>query len=125
MHMRRQFVRIPFQTGAVLTCNNQSHEATLVDISLTGALVNCPTAGEPLGDCLLAIPLSGEVILSFRAEVLHCNRGQLGCHFTGMSPATFSHLVRLLELNAGEEGQVERELQNLARQPRLESAAAH
>jgi hypothetical protein len=125
MHMRRQYVRIPFQTGAVLTCQDRNHAATLIDISLTGALVHCPAAAEALGDCRLAIPLSGEVVLSFRAEALHCSHGQLGCRFTGMSPATFSHLVRLLELNAEEEGLIERELQNLARQPRLESAAAH
>jgi hypothetical protein len=125
MHMRRQFVRIPFQTGAVLTWQNQSHAATLVDISLTGALVHCPAGGRSTGDCLLAVPLSGEVILSFRAEVMHCNYGQLGCRFTGMSAATFSHLVRLLELNVEDEGQIERELRTLARQPRLESAAAH
>jgi hypothetical protein len=125
MHMRRQNVRIPFQTGAILTCLGQHHEATLIDISLTGAYLCCPTAGELSGECRLTIPLSGEVVLGFRAELLHGIHGQVGCHFTGMSPTTFSHLVRLLELNVGDEGQIERELQNLARQPRLESAAAH
>lgn len=125
MHMRRRFVRIPFQTRAVLTWQDRNHEATLIDISLTGALVHCPTAAASPGECLLAIPLSTEVVLSFRAEIMHGYHGQLGCRFTGMSPATFSHLVRLLELNAGDEGQIERELRNLARQPHLESAAAH
>jgi hypothetical protein len=125
MHLRRQFVRIPFQTGAVLTFQGKSHEATLIDLSLTGALVHCQTVDAPLGDCRLAFPLSAEVLLSFRVEVLHGSHGQLGCRFTGMSPATFSHLVRLLELNSGDGGQIERELQNLARQPHLTSAAAH
>lgn len=123
--MRRQFVRIPFQTGAVLTCKGKSHEATLIDISLTGALLYCEAGEESLGECLLAIPLSGEVILNLRAEVQHCSHGQLGCRFTGMSATTFSHLVRLLELNMGDGGRIERELLSLAQQPRLESAAAH
>jgi hypothetical protein len=125
MPMRRQFVRIPFETGAVLVYQNVNIEATLIDISLTGALVHCQRADEIRGDCILAIPLSTHVMLSFHAQVQHCSHDRLGCRFVGMSPATFSHLVRLLELNTFEEGRIERELQSLARQPRLESAAAH
>jgi hypothetical protein len=123
MSMRRHFVRIPFQSSVFLTCGDQSHDATLIDISMAGALLHCQNVQPGQGDCRLTIPLSSDVVLNFRVEVLHCSGGQLGCRFTGMSPATFAHLLRLLELNVGDGGQIERELQVLARQPRPAPAA--
>jgi crotonobetainyl-CoA:carnitine CoA-transferase CaiB-like acyl-CoA transferase len=123
MSMRRHFVRIPFQSSVFLICRDKTHDATLVDISMTGALLHCQNVQAVQGDCRLTIPLSSDVVLSFRAEVLHCSDGQLGCRFTGMSPATFAHLLRLLELNVGDGGQIERELQVLARQSRPAPAA--
>lgn len=116
MEQRRHFGRIPFGTTTFLEIDDRSITGTLLDISLKGALISLETPiksdeGRP---CRLTVPLSEEVVLNFNAEVVHCQPDRTGIKFTMLDSDTFSHLVRLLELNSGDAEEVEKELRFLA-----------
>jgi hypothetical protein len=114
------FGRIPFGAEVFLEREVVSRRAELRDISLQGAKVKCetPLPWTPGALCRLLIPLGEEVSLRFEAEVVHCHEGLVGMKFVRMEPETFSHLLRLLELNTGDAGRVEEELRLLARMSR-------
>jgi hypothetical protein len=117
MGKNRMFGRIPFGTEVYLERQGGSRSAELQDISLQGARVGCepPLPWTPGTFCRLLIPLGEKVRLRFEAEVVHSHEGLAGLKFDRMDPETFSHLVRLLELNTGDAERVEEELRGLVR----------
>ncbi|HTG82921.1 MAG TPA: PilZ domain-containing protein [Geobacteraceae bacterium] len=110
---QRLFQRIKFVARAEVDFNGVCKEATLVDISLRGALIAFqevlnPTLGSP---CHLTVYLSeSEVQLPFEGMVVHSNGHLAGIKFTLISIDTMIHLRRLLELNTGDPEQVRSEL---------------
>jgi hypothetical protein len=115
MGKSRMFDRIPFGTEVFLEVGGTTASAALVDISLQGARVRCDTlpGWDSGASCRLLIPLGEEVLLRFEAEVVHPHEDQMGMKFVRTDPDTFSHLVRLLELNTGDAEKVEEELRIL------------
>ncbi len=117
MEEKRRFGRIPFGITIVLECGPDSHEAALEDISLNGARIKLVSDEAPgLSDGLVfVLPLApGGPVLRFPAEVVHCDGCRAGLRFTGADPESFSHLLRLLQLNTGGEEQLEKELRELS-----------
>jgi hypothetical protein len=119
MEQRRNFGRIPFGTTTYLQLDRERHAGSLIDISLKGAQIQFETPIQmAIGQsCRLSIPLSDNVLLTFNAEVVHCQDHRTGFKFTALDADTFAHLVRLLELNTGDPEQVEQELRFLAKSP--------
>lgn len=111
MNERRHFDRIPFGTTVYVRQERSEWVGSLEDISMRGVLVRATLKGVNTADlCELIIPLGDELILDFRGEIVHCVGDQTGFRFVEQDPATFSHLLRLLELNTGNPDRVEREL---------------
>ena len=113
MTAQRLFQRIKFVAKVEVDINGVCNEATLVDISLRGALVAFqeelnPKTGSP---CHLTVYLNqSEIQLPFEGMVVHSNGHLTGIKFTLISIEAMIHLRRLLELNSGDPDQVRSEL---------------
>ncbi|WP_027853750.1 PilZ domain-containing protein [Marinobacterium litorale] len=112
---RRRFSRIPFDAGCELHTPSGPVEVQLVDISLRGALIESAkplslTEGESVS---LHIYLANDVLIEMPGTVKHLDGRQYGFRAGEMDLESVSHLRRLIELNLGDETQLERELEAL------------
>lgn len=112
---RRRFKRIAFDALTTLTQGNQQWEVTLLDLSLKGLLVSRPAdwAADPALPFAVAITLGEDAPIAMEAELRHDNNGPLGFQCTHIDLDSISHLRRLVELNLGDEAELERELSAL------------
>jgi len=112
---RRRFKRIAFDALTTLTQGNQQWKVTLLDLSLKGLLVSRPAdwAANPTVPFAVAITLGEDAPIAMEAELRHDNNGQLGFQCTHIDLDSISHLRRLVELNLGDEAELERELSAL------------
>lgn len=115
---RRQFTRITFQSPARLFLTDGQHSVEVLDISLKGALVR---PAEPMyvkvgSNGVLHVRLdSAGADIRMSVTVVH-HQGEsygLSCHEIDLDSVT--HLRRLVELNAGDETLLEREITLLTR----------
>lgn len=113
---KRRFTRIHFDATAVVEGGVRPAEVELIDISLKGALVT-----EPEDDSL---PDSGRATLKIRgpgdafritARVRRVGRrsGTVAFVITEIDLDSMTHLRRMIELNAGDESMLHRELSAL------------
>ena len=112
----RRFRRIPFEALAVIHRGQDHWDTQLLDISLKGVLLTCPTdwKGE-IGDVLNLelIFENGALTLSMETAVAHNKGGRLGLHCLHIGLDSMMHLRRLVELNLGDASQLNRELSAL------------
>jgi hypothetical protein len=88
----------------------------LIDLSLKGAKVQTAPATATLqlgAHCRFLLALAEEIALEFRCEVVHVEEGHLGLKFIEGDPDSFSHLLRLMELNTGDAEKVAKEMRRL------------
>ena len=114
---RRRFVRVPIDGSARLLCSDREWAATLIDVSLKGALISRPENWPgKAADCDLELLLGAneEVIITMHGVVAHSEADHLGFRCDHIGLESISHLKRLLELNLGDERLLERELFELA-----------
>lgn len=108
---RRHFSRIAFDSRATLSRDGLSLRCTLVDLSLRGALVDCPEAGFSTGDqVLLDLDLDGDQHIRIDGEISHLHDGRVGIRCTRIDLDSITHLRRIVELNTGDETLLNREL---------------
>lgn len=112
MQEKRKFGRIPFGTIVTVLSGGQSHQGALQDLSLNGARIHfdTPPALATATHCQLRLPLSADLILEFQGEVAYAGDTTIGIHFIQTDPESFSHLVRLMELNTGDDVKLPGEL---------------
>jgi hypothetical protein len=112
---RRRFSRIPFDATAHLN----SHKGELhlnchvIDISLVGLLITTPEGwlGEMSDQYAIDLLLdNGQLVIKMDAEVAHIADNTIGFHCTHIDLDSISHLIRLVELNLGDEALLHREL---------------
>lgn len=118
MDNRRQFTRVLFSIKAELTIDEQCFEATLHDISLNGALVNIKTNGNSLLRQLglLTFQLNEtSTQVTMNVAVVHQEGDEIGLQCNGIDIDSVSYLRRLVELNLGDEAQLNKELSQLSR----------
>jgi len=112
---RRRFSRIPFDSMAHIN----SHEGELhlnchvIDVSLNGILVKRPSSwlGKMNDDYSIDLLLeNAQLVIKMEAKVAHIDDETIGftCHHIDLDSIT--HLKRLVELNLGDEGILNREL---------------
>ena len=110
---RRVFTRIPFAANVELDLHPDKHACSLVDISLKGALVEQPqhwnaVMGAP---CSLSIELAEDgTAIHMTGEVAHREQGRLGIRCTEIDLESMTNLRRLVELNLGNEADLNREI---------------
>lgn len=114
---KRQFTRIPFDADVRLVkSTGEAWDSRLYDISLKGALIAAPHGwnGERGDEYLLEVFLAGEEIkIDMNVSVAHVEDGRAGFHCEFIDIDSISHLHRLMELNLGDEAQLEREISEM------------
>lgn len=112
MNRTRHFERVFFGAEVILELNGHCYKERLVDISLKGALISIeePVPVSGMEECRLAIRLSEDVAMFFKARPVHFEEKGIGVKFVEADTETLAHLRRLLELNTGDPEEIEREL---------------
>ncbi|GLX79341.1 cyclic diguanosine monophosphate-binding protein [Thalassotalea insulae] len=118
MENRRQFTRILFSIDAQLEIDEQCYPVNIHDISLNGALISSPDNIDnilhKLG--LLRFNLSGtEAEVCMHIAVVHIESDEIGLQCNAIDIDSVTHLRRLVELNLGDESQLNKELSQLSR----------
>lgn len=112
---RRQFWRAHFHSPVQLAAHGHVTEAELYDISLKGALVRVPEGwtGKSGEHCQLRLRLSSDATISMSCVVAHYAGQRVGLHCDNTDLDSVTHLRRLVELNSGDPGLLDRELSAL------------
>lgn len=114
---RRQFSRIRFHTEGRLYMPDGEFPADVVDLSLRGALIHLPSqAYATVGSqCTLKIRLDElGTMIRMEATIVHREGGYFGLYCREIDLDSVTHLRRLVELNLGDEGILNREIGFLA-----------
>lgn len=115
---KRHFTRIVMDGEVELDCNGSRWRSVLLDVSLKGALVSRPDGFQlDTGNtCSLTIFLAQcEVTISMAVTLTHSDERHLGFRCDHIDLDSISHLRRIVELNVGDEAELERELSDLIR----------
>lgn len=118
MENRRQFTRILFSIKATLEVEEQSYPVSIHDISLNGALITAPQSAEPLKGKLGILSFSlaeSESPVEMHIAVVHEEEHETGLQCNAIDIDSVTYLRRLVELNLGDESQLEKELSQLSR----------
>lgn len=109
---RRRFRRIGFDARTELSQDNQPWPVKLIDLSLKGLLVECPATwtGDRSKIFSVNIHLDAETEIRMDVQLTHEEHGQLGFVCRYISLESVSTLRRLMELNLGDQEELEREL---------------
>ena len=109
---RRRFRRIGFDARTELSQGKQHWPVKLIDLSLKGLLVECPAAwtGDRSKIFSVNIHLDAETEIRMDVQLTHEEHGQLGFVCRYISLESVSTLRRLMELNLGDQEELEREL---------------
>jgi len=113
---RRHFQRILFHRPLQLSLPGSQLPGQLLDISLKGALLECPQWQPELGEqARLQVEL-GDVEpfnIDIEVQVAHAEDGHIGVRITSLDLQSASRLRRLVEWNLADPQLLERELQQL------------
>ena len=109
---RRRFRRIAFDATAELRQNGSEWPVKLLDLSLKGLLVERPDEwkGNKALPFDIDIRLDQKTHIKLQARLTHEDPGQLGFVCKHIDLDSISHLRRFVELNLGDEQELEREL---------------
>lgn len=112
---RRRFHRFPIEGSVKLYSGSAMWSTTLIDMSLRGVLVECPAdwPGELGSHYRLDIRLEGGVMIGMGVELSRIANGHLGFACKKIDLDSFARLKRLIELNLGNTGILNRELAEL------------
>jgi len=116
MENRRQFSRILFSINAHLEVDEVRYPVSIHDISLNGALISNPQDSPALTGRLgeLTFELAdGESFVSMHIAVIHQEEKEMGLRCNAIDIESVTHLRRLVELNLGDETQLNKELYQL------------
>ena len=113
MYERRNFQRVPFATQAEINCNGKKYHGELLDISLQGALIQgketIPLKKGNIYELVIHISDS-DITMQFDVNLVHLKKNRFGFRFIGEDTETMTHLRRLLELNLGSSGAIDKEI---------------
>lgn len=131
---RRRFHRFPFDASGEVRAKEANHSCELVDISISGALLELGGEHpcEPGDRAAVRLQLSGDVTdqqmdLEMALEVVRVDGSRIGCRWIGMDPDSFVALADLVARNLGDPALLDRELTQLDFWPGvvLEPGASH
>jgi len=109
---KRRFQRVLYRAGATLTVNDEVYPCRVVDISLKGCLLEFPVEWRGSLDQLshLTLELSDELAIDMTLSFAHGSGTQAGFSCEHIDIDSMTNLRRLVELNLGDSGLLEREL---------------
>jgi hypothetical protein len=108
---RRRFRRIAFDARTELTQDGQVWPVQLVDLSLKGLLVQRPQDWQShrYESFDVDIHLDAATDVKMQVRLTHDDHGQLGFVCEHIDLDSISHLRRIIELNLGDQAELERE----------------
>jgi len=112
---RRRFQRIEFDAQSEIKTPECSWPIKLVDISFKGVLAEIviPPSLNPGDKADIVIRLANDIVITMPSVLRHHLGGFIGFETENIDLDSMSHLRRLVELNLGDEGLLERELDHL------------
>jgi len=112
---RRRFTRVPFAAVVILHADSDQWECAVIDISLKGALLGCPSDcyAKKGQDVKLDVRVAEGVHIFMQGVVTYVEAGHVGVVCQHIDIDSAAHLRRLVELNLGDEARLHRELQAL------------
>lgn len=117
MQQRRHFSRVLFNARATLSGDGQISPCDVLDLSLKGALVRVADsqAWPPTSRCELELALDPEqqAMIRISGQVAHREGPVIGLHCVAIDLDSITHLRRLVELNLGDDTQLQREISAL------------
>ncbi|XQW85754.1 PilZ domain-containing protein [Thalassotalea piscium] len=118
MENRRQFTRVLFSINASLEIEEQHYPVKIHDISLNGALVNRPITNDSLLKKLGVLRFSltnDDAGIEMNIAVVHQTSDEIGLRCNAIDIDSIGYLKRLIELNLGDEYQLNKELSQLSK----------
>lgn len=108
----RRFHRFPVEGSVKLYSGTTMWTTRLIDMSLRGVLVECPSdwTGAPGTRYRLDLRLDGGVMIGMGVELARIIDGNLGFTCIKIDLNSFAQLKRLIELNLGNTESLGREL---------------
>jgi hypothetical protein len=118
MSEHRHFTRIPFDANIQVSQDNDTWNAELIDISLSGVLFKQPenwkiNPGKPV---FIDITILDKTNIKMEATLVHITTQEAGCKCIHIDLDSITLLRRLVELNLGDDTFLERELSALIQQ---------
>ena len=112
---RRQYKRIAFDAPAVLSQDANVWQVRLVDLSLHGLLIEKPSPfeGDPEQPFVIKFELGKQADVMMEIQLRHDDNGQLGFECLHIDLESITYLRRLIELNLGDQVELQRELGSL------------
>jgi len=114
---QRHHTRILFDADATLLFSDKSWQTKVIDISLKGALVQCPEGWNgKVGDKMtlqVHLDMGEHMNIYMHVSVAHIENKHIGFHCDDIDIDSITHLRRLVELNLGDEELLSRELSHL------------
>lgn len=109
---RRCFRRIAIDAKTEVRQNGQEWPVKLLDLSLKGLAIKRPESwkGNNALSFEVDIRLDPKAHIKMRVKLTHDDHGQLGFECKEIDLDSISHLRRLVELNLGDQQELEREL---------------
>lgn len=114
---KRQFNRINFQTNASLHAQNTILETRLLDLSLKGALINCPVGfvSQPNHSISLTFSLDGiDKPITLTGTVAHQDNQHIGIAVQNVDIDSATLLRNLVAFNLGDDSLLQRDLKSLS-----------
>jgi hypothetical protein len=117
MSDRRRFVRIEFHARTELIQEPYKWPVELLDLSLKGLLIKKPEPwlGDPEKNFEADIHLGKDVEVKMEVRLTHDDHGHLGFVCEHIDLDSISYLRRFVELNLGDQEELEREFAALIR----------
>ena len=118
---RRRYSRVNFDTMATLIQGQQQWQATVLDISLNGVLLETP-ANFSFDDKLSAeivLQLAEDAVIRMQVKLVHRRDSVLGFECESIDMDSIVHVRRLVELNLNDPMASERILYELLKHPEL------
>lgn len=107
---RRKRTRVPVSFELNILLKGKKIKVQTNNLSMTGVNFTSPqtfTAGEK---CIIDLRLNKEVHLTIEAKILRSKNKETIASFLVMDEETFYHLKRLLQFNAVDSDQIDKEL---------------
>ncbi|MCW1248394.1 PilZ domain-containing protein [Pseudomonas sp. SAICEU22] len=112
MSERRRFVRVEFHARTELSQGPFIWPVELLDLSLKGLLITKPQPwlGAPDQPFMADIHLSPDAEIKMEVRLAHDDHNHLGFVCEHIDLDSIKHLRRLVELNLGDQDELQREL---------------
>ena len=107
---RRQHTRVPVMFDAFIRIKRRKIPVTTLNVSMRGMKCSGHELFSKGASCTVEFVLAAGVRFLISATIVRATKRAAALYFTSMDEDAFSHLKRLVQLNAGNPDKIDREL---------------